>query len=247
MIAYLLKIPLFFYVLDLVIKVFLILPGPQRVLRERLEIEADIYRQIDQPAETAPQDKRLTQVNEREEKSEEKKGRIDDEKQKARERKIKDMDRLTKLLEVNHQRVSASISHVSIMGAILLFSFRTLFACNPVSRTFVSVELCIYLSVIVALLRCLRDFGLDKNYGGESLKLNTERYEKDLTAELSFRYGILRACNFILISGTAVFLGLLVFHLLLPASISSYLYPVWLSRTLHLWILGVEHAPSCVP
>jgi hypothetical protein len=244
MIAYVLKIPLFFNVLDLLIKIFLILPGPQRVLRERLEIEADIYRQIDEPA--APQDKQLAQENEPEEKSEEKKRQIDNEKQKARERKIKDMDRLTKLLEVNHQRVSASISHVSIMGAILLFSFKTLFAYNPVSRTFVSVELCVYLSVIVALLRCLRDFGLDKNYGRENLKMNTEKYEKDLTEELSFRYGILRACNFILISGTALFLGLLVFHTLLPTSISGYLYPGWLSRTLHLWILGTEHAPSCV-
>jgi hypothetical protein len=247
MIACLLKIPLFFNVLDLLIKAFLILPGPQDVLHDRLEIEANIYRQSDGPAEAAPQDKQLTQENEPEEKSEEKKKRIDDEKQKVRERKIKDLERLTKLLEVNHQRVSASISHVSIMGAILLFSFKSLFACNPVSRTFVSVELCVYLSVIVALLRCLRDFGLDEDYGSKGLKMNTYEYEKDLMKELSFRYGILRGCNFILISGTALFLALLVFHLLLPTSISGYLYPAWLSRTLHLWILGTEHAPSCVP
>jgi hypothetical protein len=135
-------------------------------------------------------------------------------------RLVREVDRMTKLMEVNHQRVSASISHVSIMSAILLFFLRTSFECNPTSRLFVSVELCVYLWVIVTLLRCLRDFGLDKDYDPMS-----EAYRDDLLDELSFRYGLLRSCNVVLIFGTILIFFLFVFHLL-PSGVHRAIYHV---------------------
>jgi hypothetical protein len=133
-------------------------------------------------------------------------------------RLVKEVDRMTRLMEINHQRVSASISHVSIMSAILLFFLRTSFDCNPTSRLFVSVELCVYLWIIVALLRCLRDFGIDKDYDP-----NSKVYRDDLLDELSFRYGLLRACNVVLIFGTILIFLLFVFHLL-PSGVHRAIY-----------------------
>lgn len=155
-----------------------------------------------------------------------------------RELEKRDLERQTKLLEVNHQRVSASISHVSIMAGIMVFSFKTLFECNPISQTSVEIELCLYLCIIMTLLRCLRDFGLEKDY------TSAKKYRLELMEELSFRYGILRVCNFILVSGTSFFLFLFIFHLM-PASLQKsthdavlHLLPqsgqVWLQDTVLL-------------
>jgi hypothetical protein len=111
----------------------------------------------------------------------------------------------TELLQVNHQRVSASISHVSIMSGILIYSTKFVFEPNSWSIAIVQIELCVYLLILMALLRCLRDFGLDRDY-------KALEYAAAMMDELGFRYGILRATNFILISGTFLFVVLFAIH-----------------------------------
>jgi hypothetical protein len=114
---------------------------------------------------------------------------------------------LSRLLELNHQRVSASISHISIMIAVLLFSFQYIFQANKIPRMIISLEIVLYLLLTVALLRCLRDFGLDEDY-------TVETYDESFLTEIAFRFAILRVCNATIIAVTLVFALLLIIHFL---------------------------------
>jgi hypothetical protein len=208
----------FFGLFDCVVRLFVVSNGTQDKIKDRLEREFKIYNGLASDQ---------TDLSDQQ-----------------REFEKRDLERQTKLLEVNHQRVSASISHVSIMAGLMLFSFKTLFECNPISQISVEIELCLYLCIIMTLLRCLRDFGLEEDY------TSAKKYRLDLMRELSFRYGILRVCNFTLVSGTTFFLFLFVFHLM-PAQLQksmhdAVLYPLPRSWQAWLWdTLLTPRAASC--
>jgi hypothetical protein len=193
--------PFICHLFDSILRGLFVLRPFQSLIKKRLQAEMEIF--LPQEADA---------------KSREYSSAVDDRGPISGPQLVKEVDRMTRLMEINHQRVSASISHVSIMSAILLFFLRTSFDCNPTSRLFVSVELCAYLWIIVALLRCLRDFGIDKDYDPKS-----KVYRDDLLGELSFRYGLLRACNVVLIFGTILIFFLFVFHLL-PSGVHRSIY-----------------------
>jgi hypothetical protein len=120
------------------------------------------------------------------------------------------LDHLSKLLELNHQRVSASISHTSIMIAGLLFSGRYVMH-TPISERVIAVEIVIYLLLTVALLRCVRDFGLDKDYIFPP-EYSSVNYIESFHNEITFRFAILGVCNFLIIVLALIFAGLLVYE-----------------------------------
>ena len=121
------------------------------------------------------------------------------------------IEHLSQLLQNNHQRVSASISHISIMLAVLVFSYNFLFPEHPLLKPLlqfiVSVEIMAYLLLAVALLRCLRDFGLDEDYRSDVAK-----YEVSFLDEITYRFAILRVCNTFIIITTLSFFVVLIFQ-----------------------------------
>jgi hypothetical protein len=135
-------------------------------------------------------------------------------KSEQRERNRKEIERISMLVQVNHQRVSASISHISVMNALLVFAYNFVFSANPKTQLIISIEIAVYLVVTMSLIRCLRDFGL-ADYTD-----NVDKYKSDFFDEITFRYAILRTCNSIIILGTAVFAALFVFHIL-PHSVNG--------------------------
>jgi hypothetical protein len=180
-----------FRILDFFIAIFFIRPKHQKDFRKRLEDERAVFEGGGSSKTTGEQGGSVgphaSQPN-----------------------YAKYVDHYTNLLQVNHQRVSASISHVSIMGAILMYSTKSVFVEHSWSLLAVQTELCVYLFVIIALLRCLRDYGLDEDYVPTF-------YADGMLEELSFRYGILRACNLILITGTLIFSLLFILHFVIDA------------------------------
>jgi hypothetical protein len=121
------------------------------------------------------------------------------------------------LMQINHQRVSACISHASLMLAALLISYNIILAPKPneitehhYAREIIGGEVIFYLVLAILLIRCLKDFGLDSSYGRDEQAL--ESYCGELLAELSYRYFILDLCNKSLRIGAGVFAFILALH-----------------------------------
>jgi hypothetical protein len=132
-------------------------------------------------------------------------------------------DYYIKLLQINHQRVSGSISHISIMIAVLLFSYNSVFKDFGAPKLIIAIEVVLYLLLAVALVRCLRDFGLDDIYFPEQPDVESKNLWLDaLLEELTFRYAILRFCNAAIITVTLTFTLLLGNHFLQEAMLSFF-------------------------
>lgn len=132
-------------------------------------------------------------------------------------------DYYIKLLQINHQRVSGSISHISIMIAVLLFSYNSVFRDSGAPKLIIAIEVVLYLLLAVALVRCLRDFGLDEIYFPEQPDIVSRNLWLDgLLEELTFRYAILRFCNAAIITVTLTFTLLLGIHFFQEAMLSFF-------------------------
>lgn len=129
--------------------------------------------------------------------------------------RVSKIDHYMILLSANHQRVSASISHISVMIAVLVFSYNFVFDDHLHTspnrwQLAIGAEVVLYLALAVALIRCLRDVGLDKLYSAD--KKGVENYESDFLNELVFRYMILGVSNVFIRLITAALLIILVWH-----------------------------------
>ena len=104
------------------------------------------------------------------------------------------------------------------MIAVLLFSYNFIFKESRIGRPIVSIEIILYLFLTVALLRCLRDFGLDEDYFHDQKDPDAKQaYENAFHDEITFRFAILRVCNTLIIAVTLSFAILLAFYFSKPA------------------------------
>jgi len=117
--------------------------------------------------------------------------------------KYSNIDHFAQLLTINHTRVSASISHASLMLGALLVSYNLIFSDHRYYRSIVAAEIVAYLAVTAALLRCVRDFGLDWPLR------KVDAYEAALLDEIAFRFAILRVSNMALILLAVLYFALL--------------------------------------
>lgn len=136
--------------------------------------------------------------------------------------RISKIDHYMLLLQTNHQRVAASISHISLMIAVLLFSYNyilntsdpcpLLHAPPPPnhSQYVIAVEVIIYLCLAVALISCLKDVGLDRLYGINDRGVRA--YERDFVKRLVCRYLILGFSNICIRFVTILFAVVIAWH-----------------------------------
>jgi hypothetical protein len=95
------------------------------------------------------------------------------------------------------------------MMACLLFSGRYILT-TPLLRQVVAVEIVLYLLLTIALLRCTRDFGLERDYIRPP-SYDTTEYVKCFHDEIAFRFAILGTCNFLIIGLALVYAGMLIY------------------------------------
>ena len=219
----------FFSALDCVIGILCWYPFVKRAIWRRLDSEAAIFKAVktqmqkkEGPIDSAQQFRLEASANSIAAINQENLSNIT-----RHDQDLSEIDHCIKLLEINHQRVSGSISHISIMLAVLLFSYLNIFQCVIWPRRIVSWEIVSYLGLAIFLLRCLRDFGLDWDHYYEGDEI--QNYGKALRKEIVLRFAILRTCNFSIIFGTIIFASLLASHLWNPAECGAnslfYLIP----------------------
>jgi hypothetical protein len=105
------------------------------------------------------------------------------------------------LMQYLYSRASTLLTHISVMIAMLTVIAASQKGANANGPYFffVSFGIFIYLIIAIAMIRCLRDIGLDKGYG------SPEEYEKETLEELGFRFSLIRFSNIAAIVATVGF------------------------------------------
>jgi hypothetical protein len=101
----------------------------------------------------------------------------------------KQMKYIIMLMQYLYSRASTLLTHISVMIAMLTVIAASQKGANGPYFFFVSFGIFIYLIIAIAMIRCLRDIGLDKGYGSQ------EQYEKETLEELGFRFSLIRFSN----------------------------------------------------
>jgi hypothetical protein len=103
------------------------------------------------------------------------------------------------LMQYLYSRASTLLTHISVMVAMLTVIAASQKGTNGPYFFFVSFGIFIYLIIAIAMIRCLRDIGLDKGYESQ------EEYEKETLEELGFRFSLIRFSNIAAIVATVGF------------------------------------------
>jgi len=100
----------------------------------------------------------------------------------------KEIKYITMLMGFLYNRASTLLTHISVMIAML-----TVIAAQEkidlLYFIFVAFGIFVYLVIAIALIRCLRDVGLDRTY------IDQGEYEKKTLQELGFRFSLIRFSN----------------------------------------------------
>jgi hypothetical protein len=105
---------------------------------------------------------------------------------------------ITMLMGFLYNRASTLLTHISVMVAMLT----VIAAQDKIGLLYficVSFGIFVYLIIAIALIRCLRDIGLDKTY------ISQDEYEKNTLKELGFRFSLIRFSNVSAILATVGF------------------------------------------
>ncbi len=102
-----------------------------------------------------------------------------------------DREYILTVLTAIHDRASSMVSHLSLMLGVCLFLLQAEFFKhnNWIEQLLIIIDSVIYIGLVLLSVRCLRSFGLDRDYQEK------EEYWVSIHQELVFKYSLMQIIN----------------------------------------------------